>query len=101
MPKAEAINGPDGVRRGYIIYCPACKTHHVFYTNHSNPKCNWSFNGDCEKPTFAPSMLVKGHLGADSYGVCHSFVRNGQIQYLNDCTHNMAGQTMDLPDIDD
>ena len=27
-----------------------------------------------------------------------AFVRNGQIQFLSDCTHKMAGQTVDLPD---
>jgi hypothetical protein len=31
--------------------------------------------------------------------VCHSFVTDGRIQYLGDCTHAMAGQTVDLPDI--
>lgn len=30
--------------------------------------------------------------------VCHSFVRNGKIEYLNDCTHELAGQTVELLD---
>ncbi|MCZ4340562.1 hypothetical protein O4H52_03015 [Sphingomonadaceae bacterium G21617-S1] len=29
--------------------------------------------------------------------VCHSFVRNGQIEFLSDCTHALAGQTVPLP----
>lgn len=29
--------------------------------------------------------------------VCHSFVTDGCIQYLGDCTHRLAGQTVDLP----
>ena len=33
--------------------------------------------------------------------VCHSFVTNGRIQYLGDCTHKLAGQTVDLPDWED
>lgn len=33
--------------------------------------------------------------------VCHSFVRNGRIEYLGDCTHHLKGQTVDLPDMDD
>lgn len=32
--------------------------------------------------------------------VCHSFVRDGRIQFLSDCTHKLANQTVDLPDID-
>ena len=28
---------------------------------------------------------------------CHSFVRDGGIQFLTDCEHGLAGQTVDLP----
>jgi hypothetical protein len=31
---------------------------------------------------------------------CHSFVREGKIEFLNDCTHEHAGQTLDLLDVD-
>lgn len=30
--------------------------------------------------------------------VCHSFVRDGQIQFCMDSTHELAGKTVDLPD---
>lgn len=30
--------------------------------------------------------------------VCHSFVRAGKIEFLGDCTHALAGQTVALPD---
>lgn len=30
--------------------------------------------------------------------VCHSFVTDGRIQFLADCTHDLAGLTVDLPD---
>jgi hypothetical protein len=30
--------------------------------------------------------------------VCHSFVTDGRIQFLGDCTHALAGQTVDLPE---
>jgi hypothetical protein len=29
--------------------------------------------------------------------VCHSFITDGQIQFLGDCTHPMAGQTVPIP----
>ncbi|WP_241754456.1 hypothetical protein [Cupriavidus basilensis] len=29
-------------------------------------------------------------------GVCHSFVTDGRIQFLGDCTHALAGQTVPL-----
>lgn len=28
---------------------------------------------------------------------CHSFVRDGQIEFLSDCTHALAGKTVSLP----
>jgi hypothetical protein len=33
--------------------------------------------------------------------ICHCFIRDGQIQFLLDCTHALAGQTVPLPPIDD
>jgi len=104
MAKAEKVYGPQGQDHGHVwIYCPACKTHHVFDSR-------WTFNGDFEKPTFSPSMLIKtgpyptvdkSNPMAGKTKFCHSFVRNGQIEYLNDCTHDLAGQTIELPDIED
>jgi len=31
--------------------------------------------------------------------ICHSFIRDGKIQFLGDCTHALAGQTVDLPEL--
>lgn len=83
------------------FYCPGCKTtHHVQHGADSGP--NWGWNGSLEKPTFTPSVLVTypgsdaGKNGAPP-AVCHSFVTDGRIQYLGDSTHQLAGQTVDLP----
>jgi hypothetical protein len=32
--------------------------------------------------------------------VCHSFVTDGRIQFLTDSNHALAGQTVDLPDVE-
>jgi hypothetical protein len=82
---------------GYIIECPACESSHLFYTNLSNPNQNWGFNNNLDKPTFTPSMLI---YPSQIQKRCHSFVRDGKIQYLNDCDHDLKGKTVDLPDID-
>lgn len=100
----------------YVFYCPGCKTDHHFIEG------RWTFNGDVEKPTFSPSLLVRsGHYVPDHKGscwctynaenqddpapfkctVCHSFVTDGKIQYLNDCTHELAGQTVELGDMEE
>lgn len=82
---------------GWLIECPACGNYHKFSPD------RWAFNGDLERPTFSPSMLIKtgpmpgGTQWAGKILVCHSFVRDGRIEFLSDCTHSMAGQTVDLP----
>lgn len=84
-------------RGAFAIWCPACKEEHPF------DKKRWEFNGDFDKPTFSPSMLIRigpmpeDHPDAGKIHVCHSFVKEGNIQYLGDCTHAMAGQTIELP----
>ncbi len=75
----------------WLVFCPGCECVH-------GPNAGWTFNGDFEKPTFSPSILVKGADGDGAKTVCHSFVRDGQIQFLGDCTHELAGKTVDLPD---
>jgi hypothetical protein len=32
---------------------------------------------------------------------CHFFVRDGQIQFLEDCHHNLKGKTVPMEDLDD
>lgn len=156
----DCVDVHDGPVTGYMIYCVACGCGHKFDVG------RWTFNGNYEKPTFSPSMLVKQpgwvnithdrwltlwssenidetdhgfrvpyilvgnncpadlaeiarRLGvSDQLGrlatyeavqqrvqqelsklpehICHSFVRDGLIQYLPDCTHHLAGQTVPL-----
>lgn len=92
--KTRPLNNQDGVHGGHIIECPACKEGHLLDTR-------WQFNGDVHKPTFSPSLKVTIH---DSHGVqrscCHSFIRDGKIEFCSDSTHSLAGQTVDLPDLD-
>ena len=53
----------------------------------------WQWNGDFEKPTVTPSILIK--IGNT---VSHLFIRDGKIRYMLDCTHPMAGVTVDMVD---
>lgn len=84
----------------YWLDCPGCNAPHIVYVNKTNypDYPSWSFNGDLAKPTFSPSLLVtwpnKKRMNAG--GRCHSFIRDGNIQFLPDCTHVLAGQTVPL-----
>lgn len=115
---------------GLTFKCPGCEGDHTVNVNHPVPdglqpstynagRHTWSFNGDYERPTLNPSVLVRtghyapGHAKDHCYctfearfgyppdfkcGVCHSFVRDGMIQFLDDCTHKLRGQTVPLPE---
>lgn len=80
----------------YLFECPGCGYNHGPQVGSpSGP--NWTFNGDLNKPTFTPSILMRTS-GESGDVVCHSFVTEGFIKFLNDCTHKLAGQTVELPD---
>ena len=107
-----------------LFWCPGCNELHMI----SIAQGRWTWNGDSEKPTFDPSVLVRsGHFVEERHkpgdtcwctfyrdnptekpdesslrfkcGRCHSFVRAGQIQFLDDCSHALKGQTVALPPI--
>lgn len=67
---------------------------------------NWTWNGSVEAPTLRPSILTRGggrrYLETGQYveQVCHSWVTDGKVQFLGDCTHELAGQTHDLLEVD-
>ena len=103
-----------------LFHCPGCRTGHQVRVDPTFGSA-WGFNGSGDAPTFTPSVLVRG--GHYTHGEmpgncycdyserypdrepiegkcfrCHSFVTDGRIQFLSDCTHELAGQTVDLPD---
>src|SRR5262249_350015 len=83
---------------------------------------NWVWNGDVMNPTLRPSLLTEcGHYAKTknphnqcwcTYNRdhpndnpvftcyrCHSWVTDGKVQFLGDSTHELAGQTVDLLDL--
>lgn len=78
---------------GHWHFCPGCAKLHRL------PSEGWTFNGDLDKPTFAPSF--KHSWGAPANKVCHYIVTDGRIFYCGDSTHALAGQTIDFPDLPD
>ena len=72
-----------------VFECPGCGYGHPFDTK------RWQWNGSMDRPTFTPSLLVM-----DPAHRCHSWVRDGKIQFLNDCYHQLAGKTVELPEVE-
>lgn len=87
---------------GLMFWCPGCDVAHLVYHG-AGPGPRWGWNGDAERPTFTPSVRVTysgldaGRDGAPPT-VCHSFITDGLIRFLDDCTHALVGQTVDLLD---
>lgn len=92
------------------FWCPGCTEIHMINVDPTD-RPSWVFNGNYDAPTFRPSILVTGvrRLTDDEHmrvmagehveptpRVCHSFVTDGKIQFLGDCTHELAGQTVQL-----
>lgn len=99
------------------FWCPGCEDFHIIK---SSGEGAWSVSAvESDQPSFQPSVLVtSGHYAKGGApggcwcdmeartgmkpgfkcGICHSFVTAGRIQFLSDCTHALAGQTVDLPD---
>ena len=110
----------DDLNSQLSFMCPGCKEVHIIkHGDGAGPR--WAWNGNAEHPTFAPSILVRGKTLTDKGNrdiedwreagcpkrdqpfesverVCHSFVTHGQIKFLTDSTHELAGQTVDIPE---
>jgi len=73
--------------------CLGCGYEHAFALRSVGG--HHDFNMDLDNPTVSPSLLENNNPNR----VCHSFIRDGKIQYLSDCHHHLAGQTVELPEI--
>jgi hypothetical protein len=122
VSRAKPANFGEG-EQGLTFLCPGCGSHHSVRVGAADGRPVWGWNGSYETPTLTPSVLVReGHYARDGEqpgncycdfaerypeqppmkwkcGRCHSFVTDGRIQFLGDCTHALAGQTVDLPEL--
>jgi hypothetical protein len=104
QPVAQVRKVADGVTH-LFLWCPACTRFgepggdlHQIVIEGSDYR--WEWDGNLDAPTISPSLLVRGGW-SDESTICHSFIKGGQWQFLGDCTHAMAGQTVPLPPLPD
>lgn len=97
------------IEKGYVICEPKEATHvqinfpgpsgnlilPIMIGGTRNGTNNWTWNGDTEKPTLKPSILTTNHLYR-----CHSFVNDGKAQFLQDCSHDLVNQTVDMLEVE-
>lgn len=79
-----------------FFHCPGCDMlHGVKHGAQRASEPVWNWNGSVDKPTIQPSILVR-YNWSDGPRVCHSFITDGKIQFIGDCTHALAGQTVEI-----
>lgn len=81
----------DAGRVGF--HCPGCGIRHIVPTAKSAAQ-RWYFNNDGNKPTITPAIVW-----ATDHTYCHSMVSDGEIIFNSACHHDLAGDTVELPDI--
>lgn len=96
---AKKFYNADGDKNHLYFFCPGCGCDH--WITLSGDK-HWSFDGNNESPTVTPSIRVFRPKTEDhpEQTICHFYINHGQIQYLNDCVHRLAGQSVDMKDVD-
>jgi hypothetical protein len=105
MKVRQEIPFKGSVAERWYFYCPGCYAHRVAQGDtdedalirslHVCSTAKHQFNFDADFPTFSPSILSNFTPG----DVCHCYVVGGKIQFLDDCTHPLRGQTVDVLDI--
>lgn len=99
----EFGGGPAAVVcRALYVWCPGCDIVHRMPfekgpAHDGGPV--WTFDGNLDAPTTEPSILVTSTGQPDRR--CHSYLRGGRWEFLGDCTHALAGQTVDAPPLPD
>lgn len=111
---------------GLTFWCQGCREAHTVWVG-EGPGPRWTWNGDVEKPVIGPSVLVTGRRLTDKGDAqwqawhdagcpkpapeldaeemrCHTFVgcngaQPGEIVFLSDCTHELAGTVQPLAEL--
>lgn len=98
--KTAVFHGSNGERQ-LVFWCPGCDGPHSFRVApdaapHREKAPVWGWNGDRERPTCTPSLLVWKDVPAKR---CHLFLTDGALKFLRDCHHALKGLTVPLPEL--
>ena len=76
--------------------CPGCQCVHRVPIEDCGPGVPvWEWNRSVDAPTLFPSI---NYSYDNPETQCHSFVKDGKIQFMSDCWHSLKGQTVTIPD---
>ncbi len=97
----------QGVNKRYHFYwCYGCDSLHFVAINPDKNTigAGWDFSGTLENPIYSPSQLIRYEYGPAEERkthICHTFIKDGMIQYLGDCTHEFRNQTIPMSPLPD
>ena len=100
----RTINDHGLVYTALMFVCPGCVAGgpegyeglHILPVNAGEiGKPSWEWDGNLEAPTLSPSILSTGYVR------CHSFLKAGVFQFLDDCEHPLKGQSVPMTDLPD
>lgn len=93
--KSKELDGRVITRHYY--WCPGCDSLHgiAIRLDVQDNGASWMFTGSLERPTYSPSQLSTGS------NRCHTFIRDGIIEFLEDCSHSMKGQKVPMVPLPD
>lgn len=106
IAQLKSIRDGEETYQALMFWCQGCEIlrpdgtefvgglHMLPISGDSTKRPVWSFDGNLESPTLSPSILTK--TGHTKNFVCHSFMRAGHMEFLSDCTHKYAGQTLPM-----
>ncbi|TGK36234.1 DUF6527 family protein [Leptospira andrefontaineae] len=83
----------------YMFFCPGCKIPHTVIIGINR----WETSGSLETPTIRPSVRTyfPAHEDIPEETTCHLFVKEGRLEFLQDCQHSLAGKTVDMVEFPD
>lgn len=102
----------EGSDERLAYWCQGCNEIHQVRIKGAG---SWGWNGDVERPVFTPSVAVSypaNPKASEEFKewrtarMCHTFIgcngaQPGEVIFLVDCTHALAGTVQPLPDLPD
>ncbi len=117
ISQIQSIKNLNGQNYDVLVFwCPGCEytgingetgggAHMLPITDPGDDRTQWVFSGTEESPTLSPSILSNTPFRRINDEivplVCHSFMRDGALEFLGDSTHKFANQTVPLPPLPD
>ena len=90
----------------YAIWCPGCQSEHVIPIHGADDvrgiTARWSYDYNPTSPTFIPSIHITATGDWEDTGIeyrktlCHFYIQCGNLVFLSDCSHKLAGLTISM-----